>query len=181
MQTLKCGALLLVTACILAGCESTTTSHSANAQQPAARAVNANVCTLQSGGANVLQFATPERAKCKSTDGFLAIMTPKYNVEFWVVPQARSVDEATGRVSALIVNEFKNFKPTRTTDLTVAGSPAKRLVGNGNEADDGDPGQADVIVFKVGDRIFVGCNHGEGLTPAGQQGLLTLTQSAQRP
>ena len=55
------------------------------------------------------------------------------------------------------------------------------LVGKGHEADDGDAGSADVVVFKVADHIFIACNHGEGLDPAAQQGMLTLLQTAQAP
>jgi hypothetical protein len=50
-----------------------------------------------------------------------------------------------------------------------------------HEADDGDAGAADVIAFKVGDHVFVACDHGESLDPMGQQWLLTLVQTAQMP
>jgi hypothetical protein len=79
------------------------------------------------------------------------------------------------------VSEFKNFKSNQTSELTIAGSPAKRMVGDGEEADDGDPGKADVIVFKVGDHVFVACDHGETINETGQQGLLTLVQTAHMP
>ncbi|MEI6077802.1 MAG: hypothetical protein WCS94_19625 [Verrucomicrobiota bacterium] len=34
-------------------------------------------------------------------------------------------------------------------------------VGGGNEQDDRDPSQADVVVFSVGNKIFAACVHGE--------------------
>jgi hypothetical protein len=114
-------------------------------------------------------------------DGTLHFTAPQYEVEFWLVPGVQTVDDAVGHVSTQIISEFKDFKPDHATDLTVAGSPAKRLVGAGHEADDGDPGDADIIVFKVGDHVFVACNHGESLNPVGQQGMLSLVQTAQVP
>jgi hypothetical protein len=180
MQRVKHAALYLLAAAVLAGCNATVTKPAAS-HVVVTNPPTANACILQSGGAPVLKLATPDRATCKTKDGMLAIHTPKYDLEYWLVPGAKTVDEAVPRVPTQIAEEFKSFKATQTTDLTIAGSPAKRLQGAGNEADDGDPGEADVIVFKVGDRIFVACNHGEGLSPAGHQGLLTVTQSAQRP
>ena len=91
---------------------------------------------------------------------------------------AQTVDEAVGRVSEQITDEFKNLKVTNSTDLTVAGAPAKRQEGSGEEADDGDAGKADVIVFKMGQHIFVACTHGEALNPAAQEWMLKLVQEA---
>jgi hypothetical protein len=79
------------------------------------------------------------------------------------------VDEAMGHVNSQIADQFKDFKPDHTTDLIIAGSPAKRLVGPGHEADDCDAGAADVILFKVGNHIFIACYHGVSLDPSGEQ------------
>jgi len=114
-------------------------------------------------------------------DGTLHIDATQFDVELWLVDGAHTVDEAIGRIGQVIKDQFKDFKATRTTDLTVAGSPARQLIGSDHEADDGDNGQADVIVFEVGDRIFIACAHGEDLTPMAQQGILTVVQSAHTP
>lgn len=135
---------------------------------------------MQSGGANVLRLTTSADCKCAAKDGSLKINAPQFEVEVWLAP-AKTVDEATASVDKQIVDEFKDFKAESTTDLTIAGAPAKRLVGPGHEADDGDPGAADLIVFKLGDHVFVACTHGEKLTPIGQQGLLTIVQTARVP
>jgi hypothetical protein len=45
--------------------------------------------------------------------------------------------------------------------VDIAGAPAKHIIGPGNEADDGDPGNAEVVLFVVGGRVFAGCVHGE--------------------
>jgi hypothetical protein len=130
----------------------------------------------------VLQLAVPADTRfAVAVDGSLHVALPHGDVEVWLVHGAKTVDDAVGRVGAQIVDEFKDFKANRTTDLTIAGSPAKRLVGAGHEADDGDDGNADVIVFTVGGKVFVACYHGERLEPAGQAGLLALVQSAQVP
>ncbi len=121
----------------------------------------------------MLKLTAPAGTESVAKDGSLKLDAPKYIAEVWLVSGAKTVDEAMGKVSSQIVSEFKNFKPNQTTDLTVAGSPAKRMVGAGQEADDGDPGKADVIVFKVGDHVFVGCYHGEDLSDEGQQGLFS--------
>jgi len=125
---------------------------------------------MQSGGASVLKLTAPSDIKCVTGDGTLHFTAAKYEVEFWLVPGVQTVDDALAHVSTQIVSEFKDFKPDSTTQFTVAGSPAKRLVGTGHEADDGDPGDADIIVFKVGQHVFIACNHGESLDPVGQQG-----------
>ena len=136
---------------------------------------------MQSGGVDVLKLTGPADFKCVAEDGSLKFDAPKFYAEYWLASGAHTVDEAVQRVGTQIASEFKDYKPNQTTDLTIAGSPAKRMVGAGEEADDGDPGEADVIVFKVGNHVFVACNHGEKLTSVGQEGMLTLTQTAQAP
>jgi hypothetical protein len=136
---------------------------------------------MQFGGSNVLRVMMPAGCKSVATDGFLKVTGPNVETEVWLVRDAQTVDAAIGRIPQQIETEFKNFKLDGTTDITVAGSPAKRLTGSGNEADDGDPGHADVIVFKVGDHVFVACTHDEHLTDVYRQTMLTLVQTAQVP
>jgi hypothetical protein len=183
MRALILGSLLVILTGPLGGCSSdtgakTATPVAAQADKPA----EGKTWVMQSGGADVLKLTAPAGVKCRSGDGSLHFIAPQqYEVEFWVVPGAKTVDEAVGRVSSQIVSDFKDFKPKQNTDLTVAGSPAKRLVGKGHEADDGDPGEADVIVFKVGDHVFIACNHGESLDPKGQEGMVAMVNTAQAP
>src|SRR5262249_28191477 len=138
-------------------------------------------CVMQSGGKAVLQLTAPADSDCTAKDGSLVIGLKSSEFEVWAVPTAKTIDDAVGNVGQVIVSQFKEFKPKNTTDLTVAGSPAKRLQGPGNEADDGDGGDADVVVFKVGDHVFVACTHGEDLKPAAQQFMLTVLATAQQP
>jgi hypothetical protein len=168
----------LTAALLMTGCGSTA---SPPATMQATAPAGGKAWVMQSGGANVLKLTTTADVKGVAREGSLHFNAPQYEIEFWLVSGAKSVDDAVAQVSTRIVDEFKDFKPEHTTDLTIAGAPAKQLVGAGHEADDGDPGDADVIVFKVGDKIFIGCNHGESLTPSGQEGLMTVTQTAQMP
>jgi len=181
MRTFISGLLFVTVAGAMCGCTSIGTKSGPSAASQAVSAADGKSWVMQSGGANVLKLAASPDIKCVSGDGTLHFTAPQYEVEFWLVPGAQTVDGAVGHVSMQIVSEFKDFKPDQTADLTVAGVPAKRLVGTGHEADDGDPGDADVIVFKIGDHVFVACNHGESLNPVGQQGMLTLVQTAQLP
>ncbi len=170
------GLSSVIVACLLSGCSCSGTKPAA-----AASATDTKARVMQAGGTNVLQLTVPADVKSAAADGSLRFAAPQYEVQVWLMPGVQSVDDGAARVAAQIVSEFKDFIPDRTTTLTIAGSPAKRLVGTGHEADDGDAGAADLIVFKVGDRVFVACYHGESLTPAGQQGLLTLAQTAKMP
>ncbi len=158
-----------------------STKPGASAATQAINAAEGKAWVMQSAGSGVLKLTAPSDMKCVTGDGTLHFTAAGYEVEFWLVPGVQAVDDAVGRASTQIASEFKDFKPEHTTELTVAGSSAKRLVGSGHEADDGDPGDADVIVFKVGDHVFIACHHGESLNPVGQQGMLTLVQTAQVP
>jgi hypothetical protein len=136
---------------------------------------------MQSGGMDVLRMTIPANVKFVAKDGTLHINAPQWEFDVWLVRGAQTVDEAIGSVGQQIKDQFKDFTAKSTTDLTVAGSPAKRLMGIGHEADDGDAGHADVIVFKVGDHVFVACTHGEDLTSMAQQGMVTAVGTAQTP
>jgi len=182
MRTFISRSLFIIVTGMLSGCGSNAATKPATPAAPQAeKAADAKDFVMQSRGTDVLTLRAPAGTKCVAEEGSLKFDSPKYYAEVWLVSGAKTVDEAMGRVSTQIVSEFKNFKENETTDLTIAGSPAKRMVGVGEEADDGDPGKADVIVFKVGDHVFVACNHGESLTEAGQLGLLALVQTAQKP
>ncbi len=164
-------SLVLVTL----GCGAAT--HNESAKQ-AEKASDTKTCAMQAGGHDVLRLTVPNDASCKASDGSVVVNSNNRTVEFWIVKDAKSVDEALAKVSEQITDEFKNFKETKSTDLSVSGAPAKRQEGSGEEADDGDEGKADVIVFKVGDHVFVACTHGEALNAAAQEWMLALVQSA---
>ena len=147
------------------------------------KAGDTKACAMQFGGHDVLQLTARADAAIRTKDGFLDVRSksPSHEVEIWLAREAKTVDEAVGRVGDVIKEEFKDFKVAKSTDLTIGGTPAKRQVGTGAEADDGDAGQADVIVFKMGEHIFVACTHGEKLDATDHEWLLTLVQGAKGP
>jgi hypothetical protein len=83
------------------------------------------------------------------------------SLHVWSVSKATTANDALPRTAELIKSEFIKFKPNATNDIVIAGAPAKRVTGSGNEADDGDPGNAEVVLFAVGGHIFAACVHGE--------------------
>lgn len=83
------------------------------------------------------------------------------HIQVWAT-NAKDLAAATTDVAALIVSEVTHFTPTTTTDQTIAGAPAKLLIGTGEEADDGDPSNAEVTLFSVNGVVYVLVNHAEG-------------------
>ena len=178
------GSLFIIVPGLLAGCcSSMGAKPAASAATQADQVPDTKAWVMRDGGADVLRLTTSADTKCVAGEGSLHFNGPVLfdEVEVWLVPNATTVDGAMGHVDAQIADQFKDFKPEHTTELTIAGSPAKRLVGPGHEADDGDAGAADVIVFKVGGHVFVACDHSEVLDPTGEQWMLALLQTAQMP
>jgi hypothetical protein len=82
------------------------------------------------------------------------------NVQIWALSQ-KTIDEAAKEVRNLVVGQFTEFKITATKTITVANSPGKQITMSGEEADDGDPGNADVYIFSVEGKVYMICAHGE--------------------
>jgi hypothetical protein len=117
--------------------------------------------TLSVGGKPALALLVPAAAKVTSSNAYVNIRTTNMSLHVWAVPNARTAKEAVPRLAELIQSEFIKFKTTSTEDLVVAGAPARHVIGSGNEADDGDPGNAEVVFLVVGGHVFAGCVHGE--------------------
>ncbi len=176
MRRFVCGLAVTGLAALAPGCAST-----GKATAGAPTSAGAMACVMESGGHGVLRVMAPADSECVAKDGSLHLKSHDRYVDIWLVPGARTVAEGAGRAAQTITPEFKDFKQTGAADVTVAGAPAKRMEGSGTEADDGDPGTADVIVFKTGDHVFVACTHGESLTLAARQWMSALVQTAQAP
>ena len=118
---------------------------------------------LSAGGKPVAATSLPAGWKTAVAGEKITIIPAqgRPHIQVWPVA-ARTVAEAETGLDALIVSEVKEFKPTAKTDLTVAGKPARQLSGTGVEADDGDPGNAEVTLFSIGTQVFVLVSHGEG-------------------
>jgi len=136
---------------------------------------------MQADGRDVLRVTLPAGAKCIAKEDFFRVYTRMQRVDIWSVDGATTCDAAAARAGELIQDEFVDFAAESVTDETIAGSPGKLVAGTGSEADDGDPGRADVAVFKIGDDVLVALSHGEHQKPADLRWMLDLVQTARRP
>lgn len=137
---------------------------------------------MQEGTQNILGLVASEDAPCQLSSGKYEIKSRGGDVHIWLVRGAKSVDEGVPRIPETIASEFKGFKPNRSTAMALQeGGSGARVLGSGVEADDNDPGTADVIVFQRAPRIFVGCTHGETMRTSAQEIMTKLEQSAITP
>jgi hypothetical protein len=140
--------------------------------------------TVVRQGKPVLALTLPANAKAETAgDRTVVIALPEALVfQLWPIADVKTIEAAMPRAADVIKSDFAGFKPGKTNDLTVAGAPAKELAGPGTETDDGDPGQAIVVLFRVGERVFAACVHGEGDAAMRQRAaLLAVLQSARTP
>jgi hypothetical protein len=117
--------------------------------------------TISVDGAAALVLRIPQAANVTVTGDHTVVQTTDTTFHLWPIASAKIPDEALPRVADLIKGEFINFKPKSTNDLLIAGAPARHVSGTGNEADDGDPGAAEVVLFVAGKHVFAACAHGE--------------------
>jgi hypothetical protein len=105
----------------------------------------------------------------------------KLRIYLWYVPGAKSVPALVEQgVAPVMKSEFLEFKPTSTEKIKLAGGDAMHLKGTGAEADDNDPGSAEVIVFSHDHHVFVACVHGEkDVAARDRPALLKLLETAQ--
>jgi hypothetical protein len=138
--------------------------------------------TLSIEGKPALALTAPAAAKVISSNGYVNIRTTNMSLHVWAVPKAATAQDALPRVAELIKSEFIKFKPNGTKDMVIAGAPAKHVTGSGNEADDGDPGNAEVVLFVVGGNVFAGCVHGEfDDASRARAPMMALLQTAHEP
>jgi hypothetical protein len=117
--------------------------------------------TLSVDGKPALTLKVPAAAKITSTNGYVRVVATNLTLYVWAVPNAKTANDAVPRAAEIIKSEFLNFKTNGVMDMEIAGAPAKHVTGSGNEADDRDPGNAEVVLFVAGGRVFAGCVHGE--------------------
>lgn len=139
---------------------------------------------VMSGTDIVLDLRLPDGVKGYNKDGKYTVVDAKGAMRFylWIVDKAKNVNEAVALAPEIISSEFIEFKPAEMKDVTVAGSPAKQLTGPGKEADDHDPGNAEVIIFSAAGKVFVACVHGEEKpTPALHNFMMKTIETAKAP
>jgi len=109
----------------------------------------------------VLELTVPANAQVTLIKDKTVIQTTNMFLYVWPVAGARTLDEAQARLDEIIKVDVLKFSASVTNSITMADSPARHLIGNGLEADDQDNATADVVIFKVGNRLFIACVHGE--------------------
>ncbi len=141
------------------------------------------LAALSLDGKPVLQISVPAAAKVAATNGCLKIaatnlqvyiwsathlgsmniLATNFNLQLyiWAVPGAKTIAEAVPRSADIIKSEFIQFQPTATNEFKNWDVSATDLTGPGKEADDEDPGNAEVVLFTVDGRVFAACVHGE--------------------
>ena len=131
---------------------------------------------------DAVRLSVPEGAKVSNKAGKTTIETKTLWLYIWPVTGAKTVDEAIPKIGEVIKDEFCDFAAKSSESISLAGGDAKHLKGRGTEADDGDPGTAEVVVFAVGKTVFAACVHGEGDHAALERAqMLAVLQTAKAP
>jgi len=117
--------------------------------------------TIMAGNTPALKLEIPKDAKATTKGAKTSFLLKDAWVYLWFVPTAKTIAEAVPQTAAIIKSEFTDFAVSDTKHLAVAGHEADHLFGKGAEADDGDPGAAEVVIFTVGQQVFIACVHGE--------------------
>ena len=138
--------------------------------------------TLSVDGKPALALTAPAAGKITSSNGYVNIKTTNMSLHIWAVPKAASAKDALPRAAELIKSEFIKFKTNGVKDMVIAGAPAKHVTGSGNEADDGDPGNAEVVLFIIGGNVFAACVHGEFDDASRERApMMAMLQTAHAP
>lgn len=140
------------------------------------------VITISADKAPALKLEIPKDAQATTKGAKTSFLMKTAWVYLWSVPAAKTIAEAVPQTAAIIKSEFTNFELTDTKHLTIAGHEADHLFGKGLEADDGDPGAAEVVIFIIGKHVFAACVHGEKDEAAKMRPeMLGLLKSAKAP
>jgi len=144
-------------------------------------AENTNI-TIVANGSPVLGLTVPQSATVTTKQEKTEIKTKEMTLYIWAIPTAKTVDEGAAQIPNVIAREVVQFVATTTNTITVAGAPAKHLMGRAVEADDYDPGTADVVVFTTGKAIFAACVHGEANDAVRErEPMLSVLKTAKAP
>ena len=124
---------------------------------------DSKLITISNQSQPAIQIAIPSDASVTSKGLKTSIESAdrSLRIYLWLIPSTPSIDSLLPKIASLIKSEFLEWTPQSTSILSVAGHPAKYLKGNGEEADDNDPGAAEVAIFTDGKNSFVACVHGE--------------------
>ena len=145
------------------------------------KASNTNFAPVITAGNPALCLQLPAGAEVKTQGERTSIRAAGAQIymQLWPLPKARTVDEGVELIPSLLATrDVTEFKASTTNHITVLKAPALHLVGDGKEQDDGDPSQADVVVFSVGNKIFAACNHGEHRVASEVAAMMKVLESA---
>ncbi len=138
--------------------------------------------TITVKNVDAVKLSVPEDAKISNKAEKTTIETKTLWLYIWPVAGAKTVDEAIPKIGEVIKGEFCDFAAQSTESISLVGGAAKHLEGRGTEADDGDPGTAEVVVFAVSGNVFAACVHGEGDHAALERAqMLAVLQTAKAP
>ena len=138
--------------------------------------------TISSGKTPVLQLKTIGKTDVTPIGNKTVVHTPDMFLHIWPQPKDATIKNTIDNISTIIKGDFTNFKPQNAKLLKLGRNTVKLIAGPGVEADDGDDGNAEVAIFKVGDRVFVACIHGEGpVEKAEHNAMLAAIKSAHKP
>jgi len=116
--------------------------------------------TVSAGDAS-LKMTVPKDTEVTKKTGRTILHAKGLWIYLWEVAGAKTVADAVPQAGKIIKSEFVEFAVGETKTIEVAGHEAKHLTGKGAEADDNDPGSADVVIFTDGKHVFAACVHGE--------------------
>ena len=117
--------------------------------------------TIKAGGKDAISLSVAKDADVKVKGDKTSIIGKTAQLYIWSLPGAKSVAAAVPQAGEIIKSEFVKYAVKSTDSLKVAGHEAKLIKGTGEEADDNDPGTADVVIFTDGSHVFAACVHGE--------------------
>ena len=138
--------------------------------------------TIMADQRPAFELVVPAEAQVSPVKDKTVIQTTNMFLHVWPVTGVKTVNEAQARLGDIIKGDVLKFSATATNEITVAGAPARHLIGKGVEADDGDDATADVVIFAAGQRIFLACVHGEGNDASKERApMLKVLQTAKSP
>ena len=138
--------------------------------------------TVMADKTPALVLTAPAAAEVTPWKGKTVIHTTNMFLNVWLVPEAKTLNDVQARLDDVIKGDVLKFVASATNQLTVAGSPALHLSGKCVEADDGDAATADIVIFSVGNHIFVAYVHGEDNAASRERDpMLKMLQTAKSP
>ena len=117
--------------------------------------------TIDAAGVPALKLSVPKEAEVTTKGEKTTVQVKTLFIYIWRVSAAKSVSAAVSDAGEIIKGEFVKFAAQSKETIKVLGHDATHLKGKGEEADDNDPGTADVVLFTDGKNVWAACVHGE--------------------